>query len=174
MIASMTKYSFILLNGQQQELLEQLQAIGLVDITRSAKPIDEHSQKLMGEIELLDGLIQGLEKAEVPEGTKSEPIDGDIVRLAGGMLMRYSDDSVNIKQLRKEVEDMRVWGQFDPDLLAKLGEAGVPVHFHSLSNKQFKQEWEQEYALSVIKADKDVTRFIVAGEDNLPGEIPTP
>ncbi|MBR1509777.1 MAG: hypothetical protein IJ623_03905 [Bacteroidales bacterium] len=174
MIASMTKYSFILLNGQQQELLEQLQAIGLVDITRSAKPIDEHSQKLMGEIELLDGLIQGLEKAEVPEGTKSEPIDGDIVRLAGGMLMRYSDDSVNIKQLRKEVEDMRVWGQFDPDLLAKLGEAGVPVHFHSLSNKQFKQEWEQEYALSVIKADKDVTRFVVAGEDNLPGEIPTP
>lgn len=174
MIASMTKYSFILLNGQQKELLEQLQAIGLVDITRSAKPIDEHSQKLMGEIELLDGLIQGLEKAEVPEDTKSEPIDGDIVRLAGGMLMRYSDDSVNIKQLRKEVEDMRVWGQFDPDLLAKLGEAGVPVHFHSLSNKQFKQEWEQEYALSVIKADKDVTRFVVAGEDNLPGEIPTP
>lgn len=174
MIASMTKYSFILLNGQQKELLEQLQAIGLVDITRSAKPIDEHSQKLMGEIELLDGLIQGLEKAEVPEGTKSEPIDGDIVRLAGGMLMRYSDDSVNIKQLRKEVEDMRVWGQFDPDLLAKLGEAGVPVHFHSLSNKQFKQEWEQEYALSVIKADKDVTRFVVAGDDNLPGEIPTP
>ena len=174
MIASMTKYSFILLNGQQKELLEQLQAIGLVDITRSAKPIDEHSQKLMGEIEILDGLIQGLEKAEVPEGTQSEPIDGDIVRLAGGMLMRYSDDSVNIKQLRKEVEDMRVWGQFDPDLLAKLGEAGVPVHFHSLSNKQFKQEWEQEYALSVIKADKDVTRFVVAGDDNLPGEIPTP
>ncbi len=174
MIASMTKYSFILLNGQQQELLEQLQAIGLVDITRSAKPIDEHSQKLKGEIELLDGLIQGLEKAEVPEGTAAEPIDGDIVRLAGGMLMRYSDDSVNIKQLRKEVEDMRVWGQFDPDLLAKLGEAGVPVHFHSLSNKQFKPEWEQEYALSVIKADKDVTRFVVAGEDNLPGEIPTP
>lgn len=174
MIASMTKYSLILLNGQQKELLEQLQAIGLVDITRSAKPIDEHSQKLMGEIELLDGLIQGLEKAEVPEGTAAEPIDGDIVRLAGGMLMRYSDDSVNIKQLRKEVEDMRVWGQFDPDLLAKLGEAGVPVHFHSLSNKQFKQEWEQEYALSVIKADKDVTRFVVAGDDNLPGEIPTP
>lgn len=174
MIASMTKYSLILLNGQQKELLEQLQAIGLVDITRSAKPIDEHSQKLMGEIELLDGLIQGLEKAEVPEGTAAEPIDGDIVRLAGGMLMRYSDDSVNIKQLRKEVEDMRVWGEFDPDLLAKLSEAGVPVHFHSLSNKQFKQEWEQEYALSVIKADKDVTRFVVAGDDNLPGEIPTP
>ena len=38
MIASMTKYSFILLNGQQDGFLEKLQEIGLVDITRSVKP----------------------------------------------------------------------------------------------------------------------------------------
>ena len=174
MIASMTKYSFILLRGQEQTLLETLQDVGLVDITRSSKPIDEHSQKLVGEIELLDGLIQGLEKAEVPEGTVPEVIDGDIVRLAGGMLMRYSDDSVQIKLLRKEVESLRIWGQFDPELLKKLEAAGVPIHFHAVPTKQFSPEWEQEYALSVISADKTTTWFVVAGEDALPGELPTP
>ena len=66
MIASMTKYSFILLSGEQNELLASLQEMGLVDITRSAKPVDEESRQLLSEIELLDGLIKGLENAVVP------------------------------------------------------------------------------------------------------------
>ena len=174
MIASMTKYSFVLLNGTQDELLASLQEIGLVDITRSIKPVDETSQNLKAEIELLDGLIAGLRKADIPEGTVPEFIDGDIVRLAGGMLMRYSDDTVEIKQLEKEIADLRRWGRFDASILEKLADAGVPLHFHKLSNKAFKPEWEQENALTIISQDKSNTLFVVAGPDALPGEIPAP
>ena len=175
MIASMTKYSFILLNGQQNNLLEQLQEIGLVDITRSTKPIDDTSQKLSGEVELLDGLIHGLNNAVIPEDITPEFIDGDIVRLAGGQIMRYSEDTVEIKLLEKEVKDLRAWGQFDRSILDKLAQAGVPVHFHILPQKQYKKEWEQEYALSIIYGTKGKTvYFVVAGEDPLPGEVPVP
>ena len=174
MIASMTKYSFVLLSGTQEELLTSLQEIGLVDITRSIKPIDEASQNLKAEIELLDGLINGLRKADIPEGTVPEFIDGDIVRLAGGMLMRYSDDTVEIKQLQSEISDLRKWGQFDAEVLGELARAGVPVHFHKLSTKAFKPEWAQEYALTVVFQDKSHTLFVVAGPDTLPGEIPVP
>ena len=174
MIASMTKYSFILLNGTQNDLLERLQEIGLVDITRSAKPVDATSEELVADIELLDGLIHGLKGVEIPEGTVPEAIDGDIVRLTGGMLMRYADDNNDIKALCKELEAIRVWGQFDPQLLQTLKEAGVPIHFHVLSNKAFKAEWAESYALSVIQADKNKTWFVVAGEDGLPGEVPIP
>ena len=174
MIASMTKYSFVLLNGTQEELLTSLQEIGLVDITRSIKPVDEASQNLKAEIELLDGLINGLRKADIPEGTVPEFIDGDIVRLAGGMLMRYSDDTVEIKQLQSEISDLRQWGQFDAEVLGELARAGVPVHFHKLSTKAFKPEWAQEYALTVVSQDKSHTLFVVAGPDTLPGEIPVP
>ena len=59
MIASMTKYSFILLNGQQDGFLEKLQEIGLVDITRSVKPPDNHSHEMMGNVDLVTGLING-------------------------------------------------------------------------------------------------------------------
>ena len=174
MINPMTKYSFILLNGEQEALLERLQELGLVDITRSTKALDDQSQKMVADIELLSGLIKGLEKAQVPEGTEPEHIEGDIVRLSGGMIMRYSDDTVDLQVLRNELRERRIWGSFDPEILAQLAEAGVPIHFHKLSNKQFKPEWEQEYALSVVHKDKANTWFVVAGEDNLPGEIPTP
>ena len=174
MIASMTKYSFILLNGTQEDLLEQLQEIGLMDITRSTKPVNDKSREMLAEVELIDGLIKGLEKAVVPEDTCPETIDGDIVRLAGGMLMRYSDDREEIHKLEKLVDNLRGWGDYDIETLKKLEEAGVPIHFHLLSRKSFKPEWGQEYALRVIRTYKDRVRFVVAGEDPLPGEIPPP
>ena len=174
MIAPMTKYSFILLSGMQDSLMDTLQETGLVDISRSSKPVDDHSRELVAEIELLDGLIKGLQKAEVPEGTEPEYIDGDIERLAGGMLMRYSDDAVEMDAIRKQIHQLKIWGNFNPDILKKLEEAGVPIHFHSLPTKQFKPNWADEYPLSVIDTDKTHTWFVVAGEDTLPGEIPLP
>jgi V/A-type H+-transporting ATPase subunit I len=170
----MTKYSFILLNGEQQDLLEKLQELGLVDITRDAKGIDEQSHALWSQLELIDGLIHGLEKAEVPEGTLPERIDGDIVRLAGGMLMRYAEDTDALKTLDKERDAIKVWGNYDPEILRQLQEAGVPVHFHCVSKKAFKPEWEQEYALSTVSEEKSSVWFVVAGEDDLPGELPKP
>lgn len=174
MITPMTKYSFILLNGEQQDLLEKLQELGLVDITRDAKGIDEQSHALWSQLELIDGLIHGLEKAEVPEGTVPERIDGDIVRLAGGMLMRYTEDTDALKTLEKERDAIKVWGNYDPEILRQLQDAGVPVHFHCVSKKAFKPEWEQEYALSTVSEEKSSVWFVVAGEDDLPGELPKP
>ncbi|MBP5676377.1 MAG: hypothetical protein J6W94_05140 [Bacteroidales bacterium] len=174
MITPMTKYSFILLNGEQQDLLEKLQELGLVDITRDAKGIDEQSHALWSQLELIDGLIHGLEKAEVPEGTVPERIDGDIVRLAGGMLIRYAEDTDALKTLDKERDAIKVWGNYDPEILRQLQEAGVPVHFHCVSKTAFKPEWEQEYALSIVSEDKSRIWFVVAGDDDLPGELPKP
>ena len=174
MIASMTKYSFVLLNGEQNDLLEKLQEIGLVDITRSTKPVDEVSQELAGEVDLLDGLIKGLNSAVIPEGITPEYIEGDIVRLAGGQIMRYSEDSVEIKVLEKELHHLKAWGDFDRSILEQLAQAGVPVHFHVVSKTNYHPEWELQYALSVISKGKNTIRFVVAGEDNLPGEVPVP
>ena len=174
MIASMTKYSFILLNGEQIDLLEKLQEIGLVDVTRSTKPIDDTSQKLAGEVDLLDGLIQGLNNADIPEGVTPEYIDGDIVRLAGGQIMRYSEDSVQIKVLEREMHHLKAWGKFDKAVLDELAEAGVHLHFHVVPKKQYKPEWEQQYAISVISIGKNTVRFVVVGDDPLPGEVPAP
>ena len=174
MIASMTKYSFILLSGRQGDLLEQLQQIGLVDITRSAKPMDDKSRELMSEVDLTNGLIQGLQKIQVPEGTKPEFIDGDIVRLSGGMIMRYNDDQVEIKALEKTIENLKIWGQYDLDAVKELEEAGAPLHFHILPRKAFKPEWKDEYALFVIRNGKKTLHFVVFGEDDLPGEVPAP
>ena len=176
MITSMTKYSFILLNGEQEGLLDQLQEIGLVDITRSARPVDEKSSEMAADLDLLDGLVRGLRAVNIPEGTPVADTGESetLVRYAGGSLMAYSENLDEVKMLRRKMEAIRVWGDFDPDVVAALDEAGVPLHFHRLSSKLFREAWKEEYALTVVNADKSDTWFVVAGEDALPGEIERP
>ena len=41
MIDKMTKYSFILLSGDAPGFLKDLEGLGVVDITRSEKPVDD-------------------------------------------------------------------------------------------------------------------------------------
>lgn len=178
MIAPMTKYSFILLNGQEDALLEKIQEIGLVDITRSVKPADEATRAIAAEIELIDGLVSGIGKVYVPEGTapieyKGEGSD-DLERVVGGTLMCYTDAKGRIGTLAKDLEEKKIWGEFDAEKLSSLASAGVPVHFHKLSAKQFKAEWADEFALAEVGRTKDSVFFVVAGQDSLPGEIPAP
>ena len=52
MVTEMTKYDFILMSGDADAFLEKLQSVGVVDITRSMKPIDEKSEKLSARAEI--------------------------------------------------------------------------------------------------------------------------
>ena len=178
MIDKMTRYSFILLNGEETAFLEQLQEVGLVDITRSEKPMNEVSMGIAGEIERIDGLIKGLEKVDIPEGTKPATYTGegsdDLLRFANGTLMDYAEITGSLKELQQKVEKARVWGSFDKARLETLSAAGVPFHFHVLNAKQFQEQWTEEYALCLVDQEKNNLYFVVAGEDGLPGEVPVP
>ena len=50
MITRMTKYSFVLLSQQTQEFLNRLQELGMVDINRQEKAVDQHSKELADKI----------------------------------------------------------------------------------------------------------------------------
>ena len=55
MIEKMTKYSFILLKGEEAKFLEQLRELGVVDIKRSSVPVDDHSTDLLDRIDQQHG-----------------------------------------------------------------------------------------------------------------------
>ena len=61
MIDRMSKYSFVLLSSGKEEFLRDVQALGLVDITRSEKALDERSSRLLGSIAEQKKLIGEIE-----------------------------------------------------------------------------------------------------------------
>ena len=60
MIERMTKYSFILPSGKKEEFLKELQELGLVDITRSSKPVDSRSAEMLARSEQIQKAVSAI------------------------------------------------------------------------------------------------------------------
>ena len=171
MIAPMTKYSFILLNGEQEGLLEKLQETGLVDITRSVKPVDGESADLFSGVERRKAVIHALESIEFPEELQPAPVDGDLTEAAEAALQRLAELQEQLKAAMKEAAARQPWGDFSTEKLQAIANAGVPVQFHITPVKEFKPGWAEDYALQVVNELDGKVYYVVAGPDIMPDPI---
>ena len=101
MIASMTKYSFILLNGEQDALLEKLQEVGLMDITRSVKPVDKQSSGLLADVERRRELVQAIARVQFPEDLQPATIRGELLTTAEHAVKTLETWRLSGKRLKK-------------------------------------------------------------------------
>ena len=60
MIKKMTKYSFVIFHKDVEGFLNGLQELGLMDITRKSRPVDEESRDLFEKIARCKALIRDL------------------------------------------------------------------------------------------------------------------
>lgn len=144
MITKMTKYSFILLNGVKDEFLEQLQELGVVDITRSSKPVDAHSEELLARI--------GQAKDEIR-----------IIR--SGSDAHLEELVARRNSLARLNEEIAPWGDYDKAKADELRLAGLPIHFYSVLKKHFNEQWKEEYPLEVICDEGKKVHFVIVGDD---------
>ena len=129
MIEKMTKYSFILLKGEEAKFLEQLRELGVVDIKRSSVPVDDHSTDLLDRISQVKNEIGSLESG----------VDTHLTELLD---QRQS--------IASAAETIAPWGDYDRDKTDALGAAGVPIHFFCVRKKAFDPAWAEEYPLEII------------------------
>lgn len=147
MIEKMDRYSWILLSGQKDSFMDFLSSLGVIDITRSSKPVDSHSQSLLDRMGEIDKEIKIIECGENEETAE--------------LLNK-------IRQLEAESDAASVWGEFDPSKLAELKEAGIQLCFYNIPIKKFKSEWEKDLPIVVIAATKAKVWFVSAGPVDLP------
>ena len=146
MVTEMTKYDFILLSGDADAFLEKLQSVGVVDITRSLKPIDEKSEKLSARAEIYRKALAHLKEIEKADDPGQKPTDFAVEVME---TVRDKDAiEAQLPQLYKDVEDRRPWGQFDAKSFDRLKENGLKLHFYKA--KAIEPAWKEQYALSEI------------------------
>ena len=164
MVTEMTKYDFILLSGDADAFLKKLQEVGVVDITRSLKPVDEHSEKLALRAEIYRKAIKALK--DVTPAEFAEKTYGD---LAVNVLdtVKKKDEAIAEKaQLEKELEASRPWGNFDVDGINRLAEKGLKMHYYKAKTSAMDPAWPEQYALSEIATEGGYTYFVVVSDSD--------
>lgn len=183
MIDKMTKYSFILLTGESEAFLGKLQELGVVDITRSVKPVDEKSAQMFDRLSEVMRAIAALEELDYSKDPDRERIEalaastepqGCRRKLTLKTLDDISSLETRIAAARKSLETLAPWGEFDRNAVDDLAGKGLQIHFHCVQSKKFDPEWEKDYALQVISSDKNNTWFVTVTKSGEPYDFPVP
>ncbi|MDY6436858.1 MAG: V-type ATPase 116kDa subunit family protein [Bacteroidales bacterium] len=163
MVTEMTKYNFILLSGDVEEFLKKLQGVGVVDITRSTKPVDEKSETLSskaGNYRKALTLLKKVTPAEFADKTY-----GDLAETVINTVNEREMMENQLTQLHRDLAERLPWGQFDVKNFKKLEEQGLKLHFYKVKASAMDPAWAENYALSEISNDGTWSYFVVVSDD---------
>ncbi len=162
MVTEMTKYDFILLSGDADAFLEKLQSVGVVDITRSMKPIDDKSEKLSARAEIYRKALAQLKEIEKADDPGQKPTDFAVEVME---TVRDKDAiEAQLPQLRKDADELVPWGQFDAKSFDRLKDNGLKLHFYKA--KAVDPEWKEQYAISEISNLGGYSYFVVVSDSD--------
>ena len=99
MITKMTKYSFVLLSGEKEGFLEQLQELGVVDISRSVKPVDHDSNEMFEQADRTRKVIEYLESIDYTSDADAAAIAKTTVEITGDPVDFTEDCRTKLSEL---------------------------------------------------------------------------
>ena len=167
MITKMTKYSFILLSGEKEGFLEQLQELGIVDISRSVKPIDSDSSVMFHKAERARKTLEYLEGIDYSNDADAEAIakatvniDGDPVDFIEECRARLTELQASLNYAQKQEKARLPWGEYDKKAIDGLADLGYSVHYYCVEAKRFDEAWGGLYPLQVVSEDGKKVWFV--------------
>lgn len=140
MIVRMSKYTFVLYHERQKEFLAALQELGLVDITTTGWEPDEAERAMLAELE--QHRAAGSRFAELAKEAGFEP--GEPFSDADEAFAAYLQAAAGIEEMkgrldkvRREADELAVWGDFSPAAIRQLAQDGVTLRFFSVYDSEF-------------------------------------
>ena len=178
MITKMTKYNFVLMNSGKEEFLEALKELGVVDITRSVKPVDEKSDQMMERVSRIKSALAAVEKVDWSEDPDAEAIaaaaaaapvrEGDLVSLIPAARASINALTAKLTEATRERNLLLPWGQFDSEAVKDLADKGINLHFYAVTAKKWDPAWMEQWPIEVIHQSDDAVYFVGVGDNDIP------
>ena len=167
MITKMTKYSFVLLTGEKEGFLEQLQELGVVDISRSVKPIDSDSSVMFHKAERARKTLEFLESIDYSKDTDAEAIAKTTVNIEGDPVDFIEECRAKLTELHaalahaeKQLQATLPWGEYDKKALDGLKDLGYAIRYYAVDAKKFDESWGELYPLQVVENNGKKVWFV--------------
>lgn len=165
MVVPMKKYAFLVHHSDYDKFLNGIREVGVLHVQpkTSAPTQDTGRHKLMHK-EVSDIISQlKRRKVKVEAALPSNGMLGvAVVRSVLDLNEELERTRRELATLNKEIEQMKPWGDFSPKVVAQLEkEGGIDLHFFVCPEKKFKPEWQERYALEIIKTIPPDCYFLV-------------
>ena len=160
---------------EKEGFLEQLQELGVVDISRSVKPVDQDSSEMFAKaarakkaIEFLEGVNYSKDADAEAVSKATVNVEGDPVDFVEECRNRLAELNTAYAGTEKQMKARLPWGDYDKAAIDGLKEFGYIVRYYCIDAKRFDQEWGTLYPLQVVENDGKKIWFVTVaprGED---------
>ena len=177
----MTKYSFILMTGEKEGFLEQLQELGVVDISRSVKPVDQDSSEMLAKatrakkvLEFLDGIDYSKDADAEAISKATVTVEDDPVKYVEDCRTRLAELNTAYANAEKQMKARLPWGDYDKAAVDGLKDLGYTVRYYCVDEKRFEQTWAELYPLQLVENDGKKVWFVTVSPKDEEYSFPVP
>lgn len=164
MIASMEKYTFLLLHSDQEKFLHTLGEIGVVDITVGEYSPNQEEYDRITAISSMKNCIETLTNYGYGKDLSSEippqMTPQEVVRDFSDSWSRMEAVRVKMLRLEKEIANAKAWGTFRIGRIAQLQHVGIDIRYFTCAAKDYDEAFENEYTISLVSKDSATCYFI--------------
>lgn len=176
MITKMKKITFLAYHKEYESFLNSLRELGVVHTVEKQQGAADNTE-LQDNIRLssrLAATLKLLQNVKLEKGAIAVKEGGTPDR---GMQVLDEVDALQaeknklLQQLQtyaKERDALLAWGDFEPEGIQRLNDAGYVIGFYTCSEGNYKEEWQTEYHATVISRISSKVFFITvtkAGEE---------
>ena len=164
MITKMKKLTFLVYHKEYEAFLNGVRELGVVHVAEKQQGVADNaelqdsirlSSRLQATLKMLHGLGEAKETTPASAARGLEVLDEvDALQTEHGKL------SQQLQSYAKEKEALEAWGNFEPDNVQKLKNAGYVIGFYSCSEGNYKEEWETEYNAMIVNRISSKVFFV--------------
>ena len=172
MITRMKKLTFLIYHKEYETFLEQIRALGVVHVVeRQRGEMDDTLQGFLQKrnhyrhtLIAMQNLAGGQAATEVHKGVSADTL-----------VSEYESQQEHIQTLAqriplldKDIAQMELWGEFSWETIARLEAAGLPVKFYTCSEREYQEEWSEQYGAIKVSEKGGHLYFVTVSPTALP------
>ncbi|MFA6863509.1 MAG: V-type ATPase 116kDa subunit family protein, partial [Dysgonamonadaceae bacterium] len=170
----MRKFSFLIYHNDYDLFLKDLRELGLIHVAQQDKEVPESDELniFMDKLKKLQEAKKRLksatreDKVEIPLNVADTELGYKIPGKIEEIQDRITTLEQQIQVSSKEYDALLPWGDFKPENINKLEQAGYVIDFFSIQKSAYNPEWEEMYNAIVINDKSSRLHFVTITKQN--------
>ncbi len=171
MITKMKKYAFMVYHKEYESFLAELRQLGVLHIQEVRPALEDNNlQQILAQRKRVNEIVRALKRLN--KDRKEEEVQlapaRELTKTDGLALLETIEQQqekktqlqMSLGSLEKEIDFMKVWGDFSYADIERLKEAGYKVTFFTTPASKFDPEWIDTYHAVEINNIQAVSYFI--------------
>lgn len=171
MITKMKKLTFLVYHKEYEAFLNGVRELGVVHVAEKQQGVADNaelqdsirlSSRLQATLKMLHGLGEAKETTPASAARGLEVLDEvDVLQSEKTKLQQQ------LQNYQKEKAALESWGDFEPESLNLLHDAGFAVNFYCCSEGSYDEAWEEIYNAMIINCVSSRIYFITVTKNEV-------